>query len=72
MADFSLGKKAVDLALREFGQLDGLIVNHGVLPPITRVADSKLDEWKYCFDINFFSAVAIVRAFAVAMSKLLG
>lgn len=29
MSDTSLAKTAVDLAIKEFGQLDGLIINHG-------------------------------------------
>jgi NAD(P)-dependent dehydrogenase (short-subunit alcohol dehydrogenase family) len=61
LADFSLGQKAVDLAIKEYGQLDGLVVNHGILEPVTRVGDSDAEEWRKNFDVNFFSAVAIVR-----------
>ena len=59
LADFSLAKEASDLAIREFGRLDGLIVNHGVLVP-GRVAASDASEWKRTFDVNFFSALAFV------------
>lgn len=60
LADFALGQKAVDLAVSEFGRLDGLVVNHGILEPVTRVRDSEAEAWRRNFDVNFFSAVAIV------------
>lgn len=40
MSDFSLGQKAVDLAVKEFGGLDGLIVNHGTLGRSARAHSS--------------------------------
>lgn len=61
LADFSLPQKAVDAAVREFGQIDGLVVNHGVLEPVTRLAGSNVEDWKTSFDINVFSALALVR-----------
>jgi NAD(P)-dependent dehydrogenase (short-subunit alcohol dehydrogenase family) len=60
LADFSLGKKAVDLAVSKFGHLDGLIVNHGVLNPVKRISETDAKEWSEAFDINVFSAIAIV------------
>lgn len=60
LADFSLGQKAVDLAKSKWDRLDGLIVNHGVLNPIKRFRDVDAEEWRECFDINVFSAVAMV------------
>ncbi|KAF2086650.1 NAD(P)-binding protein [Saccharata proteae CBS 121410] len=62
LADFSLGKKAVDLALDAWSKLDGLIVNHGVLDPVKRIADADPEEWRKAFDVNVFSAVAMVKA----------
>lgn len=43
-----------------FGRLDGVVVNHGVLSPITRLADSSVEEWKKLYDANLFSALALV------------
>ena len=60
LADFSMGRKAAELAVKEFGQIDGLIVNHGMLPRTAKVDDSDVEEWRQCFDINFFSAIAFV------------
>lgn len=62
LSDLSLGQKAVDLAIERWQNLDGLIVNHGVLDPVKRLADSTAEEWRKCYDINLFSAVAIAKA----------
>src|SRR3569833_570683 len=50
----------VDLAVKTFGRLDGVVINHGVLSPMTRIADCNVDEWRQLFDANFFSAIALV------------
>ena len=60
MANFALAKEAVELTKKEFGQINGAIINHGCLPPVTRVVDSDPEAWKHNFDVNFFSAVAFV------------
>ena len=62
LTDFSLGQKAVDLATQRFQKLDGLIINHGVLDPVKRIADCTAEEWRAGYDANFFSAVAMSKA----------
>lgn len=62
LADFSLGHKAVQLAQDRYSKLDGVIVNHGVLDPVKRLADSTAEEWRAAYDINFFSAFALTKA----------
>ncbi|GAM84152.1 hypothetical protein ANO11243_021450 [Dothideomycetidae sp. 11243] len=44
------------------GKLDGLILNHGALEPVTRIADADLKAWRTAFDVNFFSYVGITQA----------
>jgi len=61
LSDFSIGEKAVSLALRSFSRLDGLVINHGTLKPVTRIADSTPEEWRQAFDINFFSAISFIK-----------
>lgn len=68
-ADLSLGKRAVDKALDKWNRLDSVIVNHGVLDPVKRVANSTAEEWRNCFDINYFSAVALSQAAIPALRK---
>ncbi|KKF95722.1 putative oxidoreductase [Ceratocystis platani] len=62
MADFSLPSRLVDLAVSTFGGLDGVVVNHGVLAPINKLADAPLDEWKSLYDVNLFSGIALAKA----------
>ena len=71
-ADLTLGEKAVLAATEHFQRLDGLIVNHGVLDPVKRVKDSSAEEWRQAFDINFFSAVAMVQAALPELRKSKG
>ena len=52
--------RAVELALISYGKLDGVVVNHGVLTPITRLADASIEDWKNHYDVNVFSALSIV------------
>lgn len=60
MSNLSLAQKAVDLTMQEFGRMDGIVINHGVLTPVNPVADCNIEAWKHNFDVNFFSAVAFV------------
>ena len=60
MADMSTGPKAVELAKSKWDKLDALVINHGVLEPVERIATSDVEDWRKTFDINFFSAVSLV------------
>jgi NAD(P)-dependent dehydrogenase (short-subunit alcohol dehydrogenase family) len=60
LSDFSLSQKAVDLAVLAFGKIDGLIVNHGILGEVARIADCDPAEIRKTFDVNFFSTIACV------------
>lgn len=51
----------MDFAIKTHGKLDSLIVNHGVLKPMTTVAKASVEEWKQAYDVNLFSALALVR-----------
>lgn len=53
--------RVVDVTIKAFGRVDGVVINHGVLSPIARLEDASLDEWKKLFDVNLFSALALVK-----------
>ncbi|KAK4189222.1 putative oxidoreductase [Podospora australis] len=53
--------KVVNTAMLHFGGIDAVIINHGVLTPMTRVANSSIEEWKALYDANFFSALALAK-----------
>jgi NAD(P)-dependent dehydrogenase (short-subunit alcohol dehydrogenase family) len=61
LSDFTVGKKAVELALEKWGRLDSLVLNHGVLDAVKRVGDLGIEAWKRTFDVNFFSVVAFIK-----------
>lgn len=60
MSNLSLAQKAVDFTIQEFGRMDGIVINHGILAPVNPVVDFNIEAWKHNFDVNFFSAVAFV------------
>ncbi|ESZ96584.1 hypothetical protein SBOR_3086 [Sclerotinia borealis F-4128] len=60
LSDFKIGPQAVKTTIERFSRIDGLIVNHGTLTPVKRIADSTPEEWRTLFDINFFSALAFI------------
>lgn len=62
MGDLSLAEEAVKLAMSKWQQLHGLVINHGMLDPITRIADADVDAWVAAYEVNFFSAVALIKA----------
>lgn len=55
-----LAKTAVSSALATFKSLDGLVLNHGTLDPVKRIADTTPSEWREAFNVNFFSCIAFV------------
>lgn len=71
MSDISLAEKAVDIASKRFGGIDGLIVNHGMIDPVTKLRDADVGEWKKLFDVNFISAVAFVCPASIVSPFLL-
>jgi NAD(P)-dependent dehydrogenase (short-subunit alcohol dehydrogenase family) len=61
VADERVLSEAVALAKTKFGgRLDAVIVNAGVLEPITRIEGLNVDDLKRSFDINFFSPVSLI------------
>ncbi|TQS38669.1 hypothetical protein Golomagni_00822 [Golovinomyces magnicellulatus] len=61
MKDFQLGAQAVAKVIHDFKCLDGLVINHGSLSPIKRLADSNPTEWRSAYEVNFFSAIALIQ-----------
>jgi NAD(P)-dependent dehydrogenase (short-subunit alcohol dehydrogenase family) len=55
--------EAVGAAVGKWGRLDGLVVNHGTMGAVDKIEDLSLDGWRKGFEINFFSAVELVRTY---------
>lgn len=71
-ADQSLPRRVVAAAEARWQRLDGLIINHGVLDPVARISDSSIEDWQAAYQINLFSAVALVQAAIPALRKSKG
>lgn len=72
LTDASVAQKAVDAALNKWSRLDALVINHGALDPIKKIASASVDEWKRSFDINVFSAIGLIQAALPALRKSRG
>ncbi|KAI1496613.1 hypothetical protein F5X99DRAFT_399804 [Biscogniauxia marginata] len=62
----------VESALKAFGKIDGIVINHGVLQPLTRLFESDVEEWRRAYDINVFSAVALLKEAIPELRKTSG
>lgn len=60
LQDLELGKRAVDICVDRWGRVDAVVVNHGTMEPVKKVADTEASEWAEAFGVNVFSAVALV------------
>ncbi|CCF46522.1 short-chain dehydrogenase [Colletotrichum higginsianum] len=72
LGDLKTIPKIAEAAVKTFGKIDGIVINHGVLEPVTRLADSSIDEWKKAYDINVFSGLALVQASLQELRKSQG
>ena len=61
ITDPQTSKKAVELAISKFGQLNSVIANAGVLEPVGSIDSITVEEWKRLFDINLFSIVELIK-----------
>jgi len=61
LSELSWGRQIINVAVQEWGRLDGLVLNHGTLVPVKRVSDTTAQDWREAFDVNFFSAVALLQ-----------
>jgi NAD(P)-dependent dehydrogenase (short-subunit alcohol dehydrogenase family) len=56
-----------EAAIKAFGRIDALVINHGVLSPISKIADSNAEEWRRAYDINVFGSLALVGVTAIVL-----
>ncbi|KAL7620949.1 hypothetical protein AAE478_008260 [Parahypoxylon ruwenzoriense] len=61
LSDLKVAPRIIESALKAFGRIDGIVVNHGVLSPITRISESSPEEWRHAYDVNVFSALALIK-----------
>ncbi|CAG9993195.1 unnamed protein product [Clonostachys byssicola] len=66
ITDPSIAGSLVELAIKSFGQLDGLVINHSLLQ-INKLGGVSPEEVKRVYDVNVFSGIFLINA---ALDKL--
>ncbi|KAG5985892.1 hypothetical protein E4U54_005745 [Claviceps lovelessii] len=71
MTDVKMPEKLVSLAVKAFGRLDGLVLNHGLLVS-QKFADFSADEFRTLYDVNVFSCMAMAQCAIPEIRKTKG
>jgi NAD(P)-dependent dehydrogenase (short-subunit alcohol dehydrogenase family) len=67
VADADACRNVVEKTLANFGRLDALVNNAGIVQPISRIAQTDPDQWRYNFEVNLMGAFHLIHA---AVSEL--
>ena len=62
-------KAATDMCVVQFGSLDLLLNNAGLIDPISRIEDSQPDEWAHTVDVNLKGVYFGIRLAIPQMKK---
>lgn len=72
VCDPSTMQVALQIALEQYGRLDSVVFNAGILEPVLKVADADLGSWRQLFEVNFFSIVAGLQTVLPALRESQG
>ncbi|KAK5105588.1 hypothetical protein LTS08_001865 [Lithohypha guttulata] len=72
ISDAAVIEKAVNTAVRKFGGLDGLILNHGTLGHVKSISELSMTDWQEDFTTNFFSAAYAAKVAIPELRKTKG
>ena len=62
VSDVDACRLAVQNTLEEFGRIDALVNNAGVVQPLAPIAETHPDEWRRNIEVNLFAPYYLVRA----------
>ena len=65
-------QKSIQQCLDQFGQLDALINNAGIVEPLATIADSDPAEWRYNIEVNLVGAYYLSKAAIPALRQQRG
>ncbi|KAJ2902765.1 putative short-chain dehydrogenase [Zalerion maritima] len=68
----TIASKVTSMTIMAYGQIDGLVVNHGALEPIAKLENCSLEEFKKLYDVNVFSAFNIAQTAIPELRKSKG
>jgi len=55
-------RSAVELTLDRFGRIDALVNNAGIIRPISSIARSEPDSWRYNIEVNLMGPFYMIQA----------
>lgn len=73
VSDALTASRAVETAIENFGVLNSIIANAGVLLPVhEKLEQIDLNEWRKLFEINYFAVISLVQAALPQLRKSKG
>ncbi|KAH6605315.1 hypothetical protein Trco_007022 [Trichoderma cornu-damae] len=66
-----IAERLTDLAVKSFGKVDGVVINHGTLEP-DKFATASLEDTRRLYEVNFFSYLAMAKASLDEVKKTKG
>lgn len=69
VSDFLACRTAVESTLDQFGRIDALVNNAGVVQPLAPIADTHPDDWRHNIEVNLFAAFYMVRSAIAELRK---
>ncbi|MEM7068035.1 MAG: SDR family oxidoreductase [Pseudomonadota bacterium] len=70
VGEYDQVKAVVDVAVKTFGSIDILVNNAGLIDPISRLEDSKPEEWDMVVDVNVKGVYYGIHAVLPHMKKV--
>lgn len=62
VSDVDACRLAVQTTLEEFGRIDALVNNAGVVQPLAPIAETNPEDWRRNIEVNLFASYYLVRA----------
>ncbi|KAI9681535.1 MAG: hypothetical protein M1817_002819 [Caeruleum heppii] len=61
ISDYNTAATAIRVVTKKWGRLDGVVINHGVMDPVGKVADVGGRGWEEAFKTNVFGGVELIK-----------
>ncbi|KAJ1969569.1 hypothetical protein IWQ62_000540 [Dispira parvispora] len=61
LCDPKVCQQLVEKVTTQFGGLDGVVHNAGIIEPIARISDVSIEEWRRQYDVNVLAAVQLTQ-----------